>query len=299
MIKNGIGAAVRRKEDHRFITGRGQYVDDINRPNQLYAVFVRSPVAHGKINAVNTDQAKAAPGVVAVFTGADMEVGSLPCGWGVNNRDGTPMAEPGHPPLAQDFVRHVGDQVAVVIAESRAAARDASELVEFDYDDLDAVADLESASAVDASLVWPDIPGNVCFDWEIGDAAATDKAFADATHFASIDVVNNRLIANAMEPRAAIGDYDSGKDEYTLYTTSQNPHVIRLLMGAFVLGIPEHKLRVIAPDVGGGFGSKIFHYAEEAILTWASQKVNRPVKWTADRSESFISDAHGRDHIGG
>ncbi len=297
MIKNGIGAAVRRKEDHRFITGRGQYVDDINRPNQLYAVFVRSPVAHGKINAVNTDQAKAAPGVVAIFTGADMEVGSLPCGWGVNNKDGTPMAEPGHPPLAQDFVRHVGDQVAVVIAESRAAARDASELVEFDYDDLDAVANLESASAADASLVWPDIPGNVCFDWEIGDATATDKAFAEATHVASIDVVNNRLIANAMEPRAAIGDYDSGKDEYTLYTTTQNPHVIRLLMGAFVLGIPEHKLRVIAPDVGGGFGSKIFHYAEEAILTWASQKVDRPVKWTADRTESFISDAHGRDHI--
>ncbi len=297
MIENGIGAAVRRKEDRRFITGQGQYVDDINRPNQLYAVFVRSPVAHGKINAVNTDQAKAAPGVVAVFTGADMEVGSLPCGWGVNNKDGTPMAEPGHPPLAQDFVRHVGDQVAVVIAESRAAARDACELVDFDYDDLDAVANLETASAADAPLVWPEIPGNVCFDWEIGDAAATDEAFAGATKIASIDVVNNRLIANAMEPRAAIGDYDSGKDEYTLYTTSQNPHVIRLLMGAFVLGIPEHKLRIIAPDVGGGFGSKIFHYAEEAILTWASQKVNRPVKWTADRSESFISDAHGRDHI--
>jgi carbon-monoxide dehydrogenase large subunit len=297
MTENGIGAAVRRKEDRRFLTGQGQYVDDINRPNQLYAVFVRSPIAHGKINAVGTDQAKAAPGVVAVFTGADMEVGSLPCGWGVNNKDGTPMAEPGHPPLAQGFVRHVGDQVAVVIAESRSAARDASELVEFDYDDLDAVADIESASAVDAPLVWPDIPGNVCFDWEIGDAAATDKAFADAAHVASIDVVNNRLIANAMEPRAAIGDYDSGKDEYTLYTTSQNPHVIRLLMGAFVLGIPEHKLRVIAPDVGGGFGSKIFHYAEEAILTWASKQVDRPVKWTADRSESFISDAHGRDHV--
>lgn len=297
MTENGIGAAVRRKEDRRFLTGQGQYVDDINRPNQLYAVFVRSPIAHGKINAVGTDQAKAAPGVVAVFTGADMEVGSLPCGWGVNNKDGTPMAEPGHPPLAQGFVRHVGDQVAVVIAESRSAARDASELVEFDYDDLDAVADIESASAVNAPLVWPDIPGNVCFDWEIGDAAATDKAFADAAHVASIDVVNNRLIANAMEPRAAIGDYDSGKDEYTLYTTSQNPHVIRLLMGAFVLGIPEHKLRVIAPDVGGGFGSKIFHYAEEAILTWASKQVDRPVKWTADRSESFISDAHGRDHV--
>jgi len=300
MTENGIGAAVRRKEDQRFITGRGQYVDDINRPHQLYAQIVRSPIPHGKINNVNVDAAKAVAGVVDVLTGADMAadgIGSLPCGWGINNKDGSPMVEPGHPPLAAEVVRYVGDQVAVVIAESRSAARDASELVEFDYDDLDAVADLESASAADAPLVWPDTPGNVCFDWEIGDAAATDKAFADATHVASIDVVNNRLIANAMEPRAAIGDYDSGKDEYTLYTTSQNPHVIRLLMGAFVLGIPEHKLRVIAPDVGGGFGSKIFHYAEEAIVTWASKQLDRPVKWTADRSESFISDAHGRDHV--
>jgi carbon-monoxide dehydrogenase large subunit len=207
------------------------------------------------------------------------------------------MIEPGHPPLATEAVRHVGDQVAVVIATSRTAAKDAAELIEVDYDELPAVADLEAASAEGAPLVWQEAPGNVCFDWEIGDKAATDAAFEKATKVASIDVVNNRLIANAMEPRAAIGDYDAGKDEYTLYTTSQNPHVIRLLMGAFVLGIPEHKLRVIAPDVGGGFGSKIFHYAEEAIMTWASKKLNRPVKWTAERSESFISDAHGRDHI--
>jgi carbon-monoxide dehydrogenase large subunit len=249
---------------------------------------------------VDTSAAAAADGVVAVFTGADMaadEVGSLPCGWGVNNKDGSPMIEPGHPPLVPEIVRHVGDQVAVVIATSRAAAKDAAELVEVDYDELPAIANLEAASAEGAPLVWPEAPGNVCFDWEIGDKAATDAAFEKATKVASIDVVNNRLIANAMEPRSAIGDYDAGKDEYTLYTTSQNPHVIRLLMGAFVLGIPEHKLRVIAPDVGGGFGSKIFHYAEEAIMTWASKKLNRPVKWTAERSESFISDAHGRDHI--
>lgn len=300
MTENGIGAAVRRKEDHRFITGKGQYVDDINRPNQLYAVIVRSPLAHGKINSVATDAAKAAAGVVAVFTGADMAaagVGGLPCGWGITSSDGSPMAEPGHPPLAVDVVHHVGDQVAVVLAETRAAARDAAELVEVDYEDLPAVASLEAAAAEGAPLVWDDAPGNLCFDWEIGDAAATDDAFAKAAQVVSIDIVNNRLIANAMEPRAAIGDYDSGKDEYTLFTTSQNPHVIRMLMGAFVLGIPEHKLRVISPDVGGGFGSKIFHYAEEAIVTWASQQVNRPVKWTADRSESFISDAHGRDHV--
>jgi carbon-monoxide dehydrogenase large subunit len=300
MTENGIGAAVRRKEDRRFITGAGQYVDDINRPNQLYAFMVRSPVAHARIAGIDTADALAAPGVVAVLTGADMAadgIGGLPCGWGVNNKDGSPMAEPGHPPLVADVVRHVGDQVAVVLASSRALARDAGELVAVDYEDLPVVANLEAASADGAPLVWEEAPGNICFDWEIGDAAATDAAFAKASQFASIDVVNNRLIANAMEPRAAIGDYDSGRDEYTLYTTSQNPHVIRLLMGAFVMGIPEHKLRVIAPDVGGGFGSKIFHYAEEAIVTWATKKVRRPVKWTAERSESFISDAHGRDHI--
>lgn len=300
MTENGMGAAVRRKEDYRFITGSGQYTDDINRPNQVYAYIVRSPVAHARIKNLDTSAALATPGVVAVLTGADMaadEVGSLPCGWGINNKDGSPMAEPGHPPLAADTVHHVGDQVAVVIATSRAVAKDAAELVEVDYDELPAVATLEAASADGAPLVWPDAPGNVCFDWEIGDKAATDAAFEKASQVASIDVVNNRLVANAMEPRSAIGEYDSGKDEYTLYTTSQNPHVIRLLMGAFVLGIPEHKLRVIAPDVGGGFGSKIFHYAEEAIMTWASKKLKRPVKWTAERSESFISDAHGRDHI--
>ena len=300
MTEYGIGAAVKRKEDHRFITGRGQYVDDINRPHQLYAQIVRSPIPHGKIKKIDVDAAKGRSGVVAVFTGADMAadgVGGLPCGWGVNNKDGSAMVEPGHPPLATEVVRYVGDQVAVVLAETRAIAKDAAELVEVECAVLPSVADLESASAKGAPLVWDEAKGNVCFDWEIGDRAATDEAFAGAEQVVSIDVVNNRLIANAMEPRAAIGDYDSGKDEYTLYTTSQNPHVIRLLMGAFVMGIPEHKLRVISPDVGGAFGSKIFHYAEEAIVTWASKKVNRPVKWTAERSESFMSDAHGRDHV--
>jgi carbon-monoxide dehydrogenase large subunit len=300
MTENGIGAAVRRKEDQRFITGRGQYVDDINRPHQLYAYIVRSPISHGKINKVDIEAARATRGVVAVFTGADMAadgVGGLPCGWGVNNKDGSPMVEPAHPVLATDFVRYVGDQVAVVIAETKAIARDAAERVEIDCEVLPAVADLEAASAKGAPLVWDEAKGNVCFDWEIGDKEAADAAFDGADTVVSIDIVNNRLIANAMEPRAAIGDYDSGKDEYTLYTTSQNPHVIRLLMGAFVLGLPEHKLRVISPDVGGGFGSKIFHYAEEAIVTWASKKLNRPVKWTAERSESFMSDAHGRDHV--
>ncbi|HUD96797.1 MAG TPA: xanthine dehydrogenase family protein molybdopterin-binding subunit [Woeseiaceae bacterium] len=300
MTRNGIGESVRRKEDYRFISGTGQYTDDINRPRQLYASIVRSPLPHARIRAIDITAAERVPGVVAVLTGKDMAddgVGGLPCGWGITSKDGSAMVEPVHPPLAAEFVRYVGDQVAVVLAESRIVARDAAELVEVDYEELPAVTDLEAAGRTDAPQVWDSAPGNVSFDWHIGDAAPVESAFAKAVHIATIDVVNTRLIPNAVEPRAAIGDYDSGRDEYTLYTTSQNPHVIRLLMGAYVLHIPEHKLRVIAPDVGGGFGSKIAHYAEEAIVTWASRRVRRPVKWTAERSESFMSDAHGRDHI--
>ena len=223
------------------------------------------------------------------------EVGGLPCGWQIHNKDGEPMAEPAHPPLAVDKVRHVGDQVAIVIAETRDAARDASELIEVDYTVLDAVTDMDTALG-GGTLVHDDVPNNRCFDWEIGDKDAVEEAFSKADKVVSIDLANNRLIPNAMEPRAAISDFDRTTGRYTLYTTTQNPHVIRLLMGAFVLQIPEHKLRVVAPDVGGGFGSKIFHYAEEAILTWAAAKVNRPIKWTAERTESFMTDAHGRDH---
>jgi aerobic carbon-monoxide dehydrogenase large subunit len=300
MTDNGIGVAVRRREDRRFITGSGQYTDDINRPGQLHAHIVRSPLPHARIRGIEAEAARAAPGVVAVLTGRDMAadgVGGLPCGWNITGKNGVQMVEPGHPPLADELVRYSGDQVAVVLAQTRALARDAAELLEVDYEELPAVTDLDAASAADAPLVWPDAAGNICFDWELGDAAAVDQAFSRAAHVATIEITNSRLIPNAMEPRAALGDYDSGKDEYTLYTTSQNPHVTRLLMGTYVLRIPEHKLRVVAPDVGGGFGSKICHYAEEAIVTWASKRVNRPVKWTADRSESFMSDAHGRDHL--
>lgn len=300
MTENGIGVAVRRKEDLRFLTGKGHYTDDINRPGQLHAWIVRSPHAHAEIRAVDTARAAAADGVVAVFTGADMaadEVGGIPCGWGITDRHGEPMVEPTHPAMVVDRVRHVGDQVAIVIAKTRDQARNAAELVAVDYNPLPAVTDLRHAVADGAPLVWDEAKGNICYDWELGDAAAVDAAFANATTVARIDVDNNRLIPNAMEPRAAIADHDVTSDHYTLYTTSQNPHVIRLLMGAFVLSIPEHKLRVVAPDVGGGFGSKIFHYPEEAILTWAAGKLHRPIKWTAERSESFMSDAHGRDHV--
>ncbi len=300
MSNDGIGAAVRRKEDARFLTGRGRYTDDINRPGQLYVVLVRSPEAHAELVRVDTAAAEAADGVVAVFTGVDIEadgVGGIPCGWAVNHEDGTPMAEPAHPVLAQGRVRHVGDPVVAVIAETKAQAKAAAALVDVDYERLPAIADVAGAVESDAPQIWDEAPGNICFKFGIGDAEAVDAAFDGAAHVVTLDLVNNRLIPNAIEPRAAIGDFEPTSGEYTLYTTSQNPHVIRLLMGAFVLQIPEHKLRVIAPDVGGAFGSKIFHYAEEALVTWASGKLARPVKWTAERSEAFMSDAHGRDHV--
>ena len=299
MSDTGIGVAVRRKEDRRFLTGKGTYTDDINRPRQTYAYILRSDRAHAALKNVDTKAAEKADGVVAVFVGKDMAdagVNSLPCGWGINNKDGSPMAEPPHMPLAADKVRHVGDPVAVVIAESPKQAREAASSVTVTYEDLPAVLDMRTAEA-DKTLVHADAANNVCYDWHIGDKDAVDAAFAEADHVTKIDIVQNRLVANAMEPRCAIGEYDDASGNYTLHTTTQNPHVIRLLMGAFVLGIPEHKLRVYAPDVGGGFGSKIYHYAEEAIVTWASAQVRRPIKWTAERSESFISDAQGRDHV--
>jgi len=295
-----IGAPVKRLEDYRFITGQGTYTDDINRPGQLYAYILRSPHANARIASIDTSAAASAPGVVAVYTGKDMAadtVGGLPCGWQIHSKDGSPMVEPPHPPLVTDRVRHVGDQLAAVIAESLGQARDAAELIQVDYVEEPAAIDPVAALQSGAPQVHPEAPGNLCYDWHLGDLTAVEAAFAKAAKIVKLDLVNNRLVPNAMEPRAAIGEFNRATGEYTLYTTSQNPHVIRLLMGAFVLHIPEAKLRVVAPDVGGGFGSKIYHYAEEAIVTWAAAKVRRPIKWTAERSESFMSDAHGRDHV--
>src|SRR6185312_8593636 len=276
MAFDGIGASVRRKEDARFLSGRGNYTDDINRPNQLHAYIKRSDRPHARINSIDTSAAVKAPGVAAVFTGPDMAaegIGGLPCGWQIHNKDGSP------------------------IADTRQAAKDAAELITIDYTDLPAVATMQDALKSGAALVHDEAAGNLCYDWHIGDKAVVDGVFAGAAKVVKLDLTNNRLVPNAMEPRAALGDFDTSSGDFTLYTTSQNPHVIRLLMGAFVLHIPENKLRVVAPDVGGGFGSKIYHYAEEAIVTWASAKVRRPIKWTAERTESFMSDAHGRDHV--
>jgi aerobic carbon-monoxide dehydrogenase large subunit len=295
----GIGASVRRVEDHRFITGQGQYVDDINRHGQTYAVFLRSPHAHANIVSINTKAAQASPGFVAIFTGADLakdKIGGLICGWMIHSKDGTPMKAGAHPALAVGKVRYVGDHVAVVIAETLEQARDAAELIDVVYDTLPATVEVTKAQGPGQAQVHAEAPGNTVYDWHIGDKAAVDAAFAQAKHVTKIDLVNNRLIPNAMEPRAAIGDYDAGSGTFTLYTTSQNPHVARLVLSAFIGIAPENKLRVIAPDVGGGFGSKIFIYAEETVCVWAAKKVRRPVKWTGDRTEAFLADAHGRDH---
>ncbi|MFN3642460.1 MAG: xanthine dehydrogenase family protein molybdopterin-binding subunit [Gemmobacter sp.] len=296
----GIGASTKRREDVRFLTGRGRYTDDINLRGQAHACFLRSQVAHGTIRRIDSTQAAGMPGVLRVFTAADFAgVGGLPCGWCVTDRFGKPMQEPKHPVLADGKVRHVGDPIAVVVAETYEQARDACEAIVVDIDELPAVVDMKAALAPGAVKVHDDLTSNLCYDWGFVEEnkAAVDEAFAKAHHVTTLELVNNRLVANPMEPRVAVGDYDWATDQHTLYTTSQNPHVIRLLMGAFVLGIPEHKLRVVAPDVGGGFGTKIFHYAEEAFCTFAAKQLRRPVKWTASRSEAFMTDAHGRDHV--
>jgi carbon-monoxide dehydrogenase large subunit len=294
-----IGARVPRKEDYRFLTGAGQYTDDVTLPRQTFAAFVRSPHAHAKIKSVNTAKAKAAPGVLGVYTGEDIaaaKLGGLPCGWLITDVNGQPMKEPPYPVIAQGKVRHVGERVAVVVAETQDQARDAAELVQVDYEVLPAVADGRLARAKGAPQLHDIAPDNTCYVWALGDKAAVDAAFAKAAHVTRLDYVNNRLIPNAIEPRAANGSYNRADDSYTLYVASQNPHVERLLMTAFVMGLPEHKVRVVAGDVGGGFGSKIYLYAEDVVVTWASKQLGRPVKWTADRSESYVSDAHGRDH---
>src|SRR5689334_1432590 len=295
-----VGTSVKRKEDYRFITGQGRYTDDLTRPGQTSAAFVRSPYPHATIDRIDTSAALAVPGVISVLTGADLEadgVKGLICGWMIHSKDGTPMKAGLHPALASKKVRHVGDQLAVVIAETAGAAALGAEKVSVDYGVLPAVLRPQDAQGAGAPQLHEEAPRNTIYDWHLGDAQKVKDAFAAAAHVVELDIVNNRLVPNAMEPRAAIGEYDAGSGVFTLTTTSQNPHVARLVLSAFVQIAPEHKLRVIAPDVGGGFGSKIFIYPEETVCIWAAKKVGRPVKWTADRSESFLTDAHGRDHV--
>ena len=295
----GIGASTTRREDHRFLTGTGKYTDDIRLRGEVHAAFARSDVANGTIVSIDTSAAAEMPGVLAIFTGEDfVEVGGNPAGWLINSRDGEPMKEPKRPVLAHGKVRHVGDAYAAVIADTVEQARDAAEAIVADIEELPAVVDMAAAVAGGA-LVHDEIETNVCFDWGwIEDnRAATDAAIKAAPHVTTLNLINNRLVANPMEPRASTADYDPGTGDYTLYTTSQNPHLTRLLISAFVLGIAENKLRVIAPDVGGGFGSKIYHYGEEALVLSAAKRLGRPVRWTCTRSEAFLADAQGRDHV--
>jgi carbon-monoxide dehydrogenase large subunit len=295
-----IGKSVKRVEDNRLLKGEGKYTDDFNMPNQTFAVYVRSPHAHANLVSVDISAAKAMDGVINVFTGKDIKdagiVGSI-CGWQVDFKNGDTMKEPGHPILADGKVRHVGDAVALVIAEDIGTAKDAAGAVEVNYDVLDAIVDPKAAVKDGAPQVHDDVPNNTIFDWELGNKEETDAAFENAHHITELSYHNQKIVPNAIEPRAALAHFDSNDDKYTLYTTSQNPHLARLIIAAFVLSIPEHKLRVIAPDVGGGFGSKIFTYNDECGVLWASKQIGRPVKWTSDRTEAFLTDCHGRDHV--
>jgi aerobic carbon-monoxide dehydrogenase large subunit len=296
----GIGTSVVRKEDRRFITGKGRYVDDIKLVNMTHAHFVRSPRAHAKVKKIDATAALRMPGVLAVLTGRELvedKIGNLICGWAITSKDGSPMKMGAWPAMAPETVRFVGQAVAVVIAETKNRARDAAEAVVVDYEELPALPDIRAAIKAGAPQLHPEAPGNIVYDWALGDEPAVRAAFSTAANVVSLDVTNNRLVPNAMEPRAAIADYDEAEGHFTLYTTSQNPHVARLVLSAFYNIAPEHKLRVIAPDVGGGFGSKIYIYPEEMVALWAAKKVGRPIKWTGDRSESFLTDAHGRDHV--
>ncbi|MEM7301327.1 MAG: xanthine dehydrogenase family protein molybdopterin-binding subunit [Pseudomonadota bacterium] len=297
----GIGARVLRKEDKRFITGQGRYTDDHNAKGQHYAAFVRSPHAHAKVNGINKSAAEGMPGVVAVLDGKQLTgdgIGNIICGWMIHSKDGSPMNMGAWSALATDTVRYVGDAVAVVIAKSQAKAKAAAEAVEVDYEELPVVTDAVAALADGAPQIHPEAANNLIYDWEIGDEAATDAALAGAARVVEMDITNNRLVPNPMEPRAALAQYDVAEDHYTLHTTSQNPHVARLVLSAFYQVAPEHKLRVIAPDVGGGFGSKIYIYPEEIVCLWAAKRAGVPaVKWTCDRTEAFLTDAHGRDHV--
>ncbi|MPZ18184.1 MAG: molybdopterin-dependent oxidoreductase [Luteitalea sp.] len=293
-LEQYFGKSVKRVEDPRFLTGAGQYTDDLSLPGMAHVAMVRSPYAHARIRGIDARAALELPGVLTVITGQalrDANIGSIPPGWLLPD-----ITTPPHYAIAVDRARHAGEIVAGVVAESRDIAEDAAALVEVDYEMLPAVSLGSTALASGAPAVHDDAADNVCFRWSIGDQSAVDAELARAAKTIQLSLRNTRLAPNAIEPRASLAQYSRPSDELTLWTTSQNPHIHRLILAAFVLGIPEHKLRVISPDVGGGFGSKIFQYPEEVIVLYAARKLNRPVKWTARRAESFVSDSHGRDH---
>ncbi|TVR96958.1 MAG: xanthine dehydrogenase family protein molybdopterin-binding subunit [Rhodospirillales bacterium] len=298
MQRFGLGQPVRRSEDPRLLTGRGRYAADVRLPGEARAVVLRSPHAHARIRAIDTTRALAMPGVLAVLTGADVAadgLGEVPCSIRVNGRDGQRMPRPGRPLLAAERVRYVGDGVALVVAETLATAVDAAERIDVDYDPLPAVATIEAAVADGAPPVWDAVPDNRAFFWQRGDGDAVAAALAGADRIVSLALANNRVVPCAMEPRAAVGAFDAATGRYTLYTSSQSPHGVKKGLSAHTLNVPEEMVHVIVGDVGGGFGTKIFHYPEEALVLWAARRIGRPVKWVGDRSEAFLADTHGRD----
>ncbi|HEV2302320.1 MAG TPA: xanthine dehydrogenase family protein molybdopterin-binding subunit [Stellaceae bacterium] len=300
MTQYGIGQPVRRVEDRRFLTGRGRYLDDIERPRQAYLFVLRSPHAHARVRRIDTAAARAAPGVLAILTGEDLakdRIGTIPCLSALQNRDGSAMPMPPFPALAQDRVRHVGNPVAAIVAETGAAARDAGELVEVDYQPLPAAADTVAALAPGAPAVWDEAPGNLAFDWELGDRETVAHALVAARHKVTLDLVNNRVVVNSMEPRGAIGEYDAGEGAFTLWSSTQGSHFLRNLLAEHVFKVPENRIRVVTPDVGGGFGMKLFLYPEHILVLWAARRLGRPVKWVPSRSEDFVSDTQGRDNV--
>ncbi|MBO0735263.1 MAG: xanthine dehydrogenase family protein [Alphaproteobacteria bacterium] len=300
MTQFGIGQPVRRVEDRRFITGHGNYVDDLQLPRQAYGVMLRSPHAHARIGGVHTAAARSSPGVLAVFTGEDLArdgIGTIPCVSAVTNRDGSSAVLPPHPAIVRDRVRHVGDTVAMVVAETAAAALEAAELIAVDFETLPAIVDTACALDAGRPQVWDDAPGNLCFDWEVGDRAAVERAMAAARHRIALDLVNNRVVVNSMEPRGAIGEYDPGEDCYTLWSSTQGSHFVRNLLAGSVFNVPENRIRVVTRDVGGGFGMKLFVYPEHILVLWAARKIGRPVKWIPDRADAFMTDTQGRDNL--
>ena len=301
-MKFGIGQPVRRHEDLRLVTGRGRYTDDVTLPQMTQAFVLRSPAAHALIKRIDTSAARDMPGVLFIATGEDVRadgIGDIPCAVPLNNRDGTPRRDTPRPALALGKVRHVGQPVALVVAETLSAARDAAEAIDIEYETLPAVTEANDALAPGAPQLFDHIPGNLVFDWDndMGDATATDEAFARAAHVVTLDLVNNRLVANSMEPRNALAEYDPVTGRSTLYTGTQGAHFVRDPLADAILKIGKEKLRVISPNVGGGFGMKAFAYPEQALIVWASRKIARPVKWQEDRSEGFVSDNQGRDHL--
>lgn len=299
MSKFGQSQPVRRVEDQRFITGKGRYTDDISLPGQVYGVMLRSPHAHAKILKIDTAAAQAAPGVLAVYTHADLKaanVGDLPCTIPLKNRDGSMRADPPRPALADGMVRHVGDPVAFVVAETSAQARDAAEMIEVDYDALPAAADMATAMEPGQPQIWSQAPNNRAFDWEIGDKAKIDALFASAAKTVKLTLENNRIVVASMEARVALGAFDRDSGRFTLYTPTQGVWVQKKLL-AKILGLPEEKFHVVTGDVGGGFGMKIFIYPEQVMTLFASRALGRPVKWTSDRGEAFLTDTHGRANL--